>query len=172
MADNIVITAELRDLVSGHLRDITSQVDRLENSLANVGGRGERGGGIMGQVLGANLLTGAISKAGSAVVDFGKETISAYSKQETYEARLTTLLGDRKNAMLAIDNLREDAAKSPFGVESLVQGNAMLIGAGASAKEARKSINDLANAIAATGGGDDELSRMAVNLNLIQKANC
>lgn len=117
MPENIVITAELKDLVSGHLKDITTQMDRLEGSLANVNktqSAGGSGGGLMGSFLGANLLTGAIQKAGSAVVDFGKESIEAYQRQENYEARLTTLLGSRKAAEADIANLRKDAAKTPF----------------------------------------------------------
>lgn len=171
MPENIVITAELKDLVSGHLKDITTQMDRLEGSLANVNktqSAGGSGGGLMGSFLGANLLTGAIQKAGSAVVDFGKESIEAYQRQENYEARLTTLLGSRKAAEADIANLRKDAAKTPFDLGSLIQGNSMLIGAGESASGARKSIMDLGNAIAATGGGSDELSRMSVNLAQIK----
>lgn len=170
MPENIVITAELKDLVSGHLKDISSQVDRLEGSLSNINRSqsASGGGGLMGSFLGANLLTGAIQKAGSAVVDFGKESIEAYQRQENYEARLTTLLGSRKAAEADIANLRKDAAKTPFDLGSLIQGNAMLIGAGESAGDARKSIMDLGNAIAATGGGSDELSRMSVNLAQIK----
>jgi hypothetical protein len=52
----------------------------------------------MGSIVGANLLTGAIQKSASAIYDFGKASIDAYSRQEGYEARLTTLLGDRKQA--------------------------------------------------------------------------
>ena len=170
MPENIVITAELKDLVSGHLKDISSQVDRLEGSLSNINRSqsASGGGGLMGSFLGANLLTGAIQKAGSAIVDFGKESVEAYQRQENYEARLTTLLGSRKAAELDIMNLRKDAAKTPFDLGSLIQGNAMLIGAGESAGSARKSIMDLGNAIAATGGGSDELSRMSVNLAQIK----
>lgn len=145
MPENIVITAELKDLVSGHLKDISSQVDRLEGSLSNINRSqsASGGGGLMGSFLGANLLTGAIQKAGSAIVDFGKESVEAYQRQENYEARLTTLLGSRKAAELDIMNLRKDAAKTPFDLGSLIQGNAMLIGAGESAGSARKSIMDL-----------------------------
>lgn len=169
MADNIVITAELKDLVSGHLKDITAQVNKLEGSLANVGRSNSSGGsGLMGSVLGANLLTGAITKGISAVKDFAVGSYDAYTKQEMYEARLTTLLHGREEALMALKNITKDAAFTPFDKESLVQGNSMLIGAGESASMARKSIMDLGNAIAATGGGSDELKRMSVNLAQIK----
>lgn len=170
MPENIVITAELKDLVSGHLKDISSQVDRLEGSLSNINRSqsASGGGGLMGSVLGANLLTGAISRGVSAIKDFAVGSYDAYAKQEMYEARLTTLLHGRENALMALKNITKDAALTPFDKESLVQGNSMLIGAGESAQGARKSIMDLGNAIAATGGGSDELKRMSVNLAQIK----
>lgn len=169
MNEQIKITAELKDLVSGHLKEITDQVNRMDSSIKNVGnGSTGSGGGIMGQVLGANLLTSAISKAGSAVVDFAKGSVQSYMQMEGYEARMTTLLHDRQAALMAIKGIVVDAQKTPFDLQSLIQGNSMLIGAGASAREARKATMDLGNAIAATGGGSDELNRMAVNLAQIK----
>jgi tape measure domain-containing protein len=64
--------------------------------------------------------------------------------------------------------IREDAARTPFDVDSLTQANQMLVSAGMSADEARKDVLNLANAIAATGGGSAELSRMAANMQQIQ----
>lgn len=171
MPENIVITAELKDLVSGHLKDITTQMDRLEGSLANVNktqSAGGSGGGLMGSFLGANLLTQGIGMATSAIKDFAASSVSAYMANEMYESRLTTLLHSREQALSALSQITKDAALTPFDKQSLVQGNSMLIGAGESASGARKSIMDLGNAIAATGGGSDELSRMSVNLAQIK----
>lgn len=175
--DKIEITAELKDLISGQFQKINDQVNKLENSLKSVDNVGSRAGGngfwnmdtsIMAGVTAGNLLTNAITGAAGAVVDFGKQTVEEYSKTESYEARLATLLGSRRQALMALNTIKSDAAKTPFDVESLVQGNSLLIGAGANAGEARKSIMDLGNAIAATGGGADELNRMSVNLAQIR----
>ena len=87
---------------------------------------------------------------------------------DSYKARLETMLGSSLAANNVFNQIKEDAAKTPFDVGSLTQANAMLIGAGAGADDARKMVMGLGNAIAATGGGSDELSRMAVNLQQIK----
>lgn len=53
-------------------------------------------------------------------------------------------------------------------VKGLTQANQLLISAGVKADTAREDIIALGNAIAATGGGNEELSRMAVNLQQIK----
>lgn len=175
--DKIEITAELKDLLTGQLKNIQDEAAKLDNTLKNIGNGGGIGGqnagggmqkSMMGSVLGANLLTNGITMAAGAVKQFAVDSVDAYQRTEGYEARLTTLLGSRKAAELDIINLRKDAAKTPFDLGSLIQGNSMLIGAGESAAGARKSILDLGNAIASTGGGSDELSRMSVNLAQIK----
>jgi tape measure domain-containing protein len=173
--DKIEITAELKDLLTGQLKNIQNEAAKLDNTLKNLGDGGAIGGkaantqrSMMGSVLGANLLTQGIGMATGAIKDFAASSVDAYMKNEMYEARLTTLLHGREQALSALSQITKDAALTPFDKQSLVQGNSMLIGAGESASGARKSIMDLGNAIAATGGGSDELSRMSVNLAQIK----
>lgn len=175
--DKIEITAELKDLLTGQLKKIQDEASKLDNTLKNIGNDGAIGGktigggikgSMMGSVLGANLLTQGIGMATSAIKDFAVSSVDAYMKNEMYESRLTTLLHGREQALSALAQITKDASLTPFDKESLVQGNSMLIGAGESASDARKAIMDLGNAIAATGGGSDELSRMSVNLAQIK----
>lgn len=175
--DKIEITAELKDLLTGQLKNIQNEASKLDNTLKNLGDGGtiggKSGGGGMqksmtSSILGANLMTQGIMMATGAIKDFATSSVDAYMKNEMYEARLTTLLHSRESALSALSQITKDASKTPFDKESLVQGNSMLIGAGESASKARKSIMDLGNAIAATGGGSDELSRMSVNLAQIK----
>ena len=56
----------------------------------------------------------------------------------------------------------------PFGTSELIDANRQLITTGESAEASRKAINNLAQAVAATGGGNAELSRMAANLAQIK----
>ncbi len=67
-----------------------------------------------------------------------------------------------------IEQVKKDAASTPFEVASLVKGNQLLISAGLSAEQARDDILALGNAISATGGGEEELSRMVINLQQIK----
>ena len=73
-----------------------------------------------------------------------------------------------KNLKLQLKKIKEDAAKTPFDVAGLTQANQLLISTGLSADDSRETILALGNAISATGGGNEELSRMAVNLQQIK----
>ena len=100
--------------------------------------------------------------------EIAKAGIEFNAKMEQYETAFTTLLGSAEEAQAVMAQIREDAASTPFDVDSLTQANQMLISAGISADQARGDILILANAIAATGGGSAELSRMAANMQQIQ----
>ncbi len=93
----------------------------------------------------------------------------AYNAQlEQYQTMFTTLTGSAEEADKIITQLQDDASKSPFDTASLIEANQYLISAGVEADEARTMINNLGNAVAATGGGSAELSRMAQNLQQIK----
>lgn len=135
---------------------------------------GRRSGGALEEVMtGAARRIGEAfvnmaAKAGEAIVDIAKAGVEFNSKMEQYKTAFTTLLGNGEEAARVMAQIREDAARTPFDVDSLTQANQMLISAGLSAEQARGDVLNLANAIAATGGGSAELSRMAANLQQIQ----
>lgn len=90
------------------------------------------------------------------------------AQMEKYKTALTTLTGSAKEASKIMEQIKQDAAKTPFDVKGLTEANQLLLSTGLDAGEARETILALGNAIAATGGGDAELSRMAVNLQQIK----
>lgn len=135
---------------------------------------GQKAGGAFEEV-----MVGAARRIGEAFVEMARSGVQAIeniakagiefnAKMEQYETAFTTLLGSEEKAAKVMDQIREDAARTPFDVDSLTQANQMLIAAGISADQARGDVLNLANAIAATGGGSAELSRMASNLQQIQ----
>ena len=87
---------------------------------------------------------------------------------EKYEKALTTLTGSSEEAQKIMQQIQKDAKTTPFDVAGLTQANQLLISTGLDAKESREVILALGNAVSATGGGNDELSRMAVNLQQIK----
>lgn len=107
-------------------------------------------------------------KAVQGVEEIAKAGIEFNAKMEQYKTAFTTLLGSAEEAQAVMAQIRADAASTPFDVDSLTQANQMLISAGISADQAREDILNLANAIAATGGGSAELARMAANMQQIQ----
>jgi tape measure domain-containing protein len=117
-----------------------------------------------------NSLTSKLGglAAGIGVGALAKEMVTTGAQFDSYKARLETMLGSSLAANNAFNQIKEDAAKTPFDVGSLTQANAMLISAGSTADDARSMVMGLGNAIAATGGGSDELNRMAVNLQQIK----
>lgn len=118
--------------------------------------------------IGAQAIMTAATAAGAAVAGLAKVGIEYNAQIEAYTMGLTTLLGSAEEAQKAIENIKQDAARTPFDVASLVQANQLLIGAGVSASDARKTIIALGDAVSATGGGSAELARMAANLQQIK----
>lgn len=117
------------------------------------------------------VMAGIFSKLGSAALSAAEGFISSgieYNAQiESYTVGLTNMLGSAEAAQQAIDQIQQDAARTPFSVEALTQANQLLIGAGENATYAEKTIMALGNAVSATGGSNAELSRMAANLQQI-----
>ena len=149
---NVVYTLSLKDQLTQGLNNADSAAKRLEGTMGSVQG-----------ILGALGVAGGIA----GMVSFAKSMINAGTSVENATTGLTTLLKDSASAAQVISNTMEDATKAPFGFESLLMANKALISAGVSANNARGDVLNLANAIAATGGGDDELQRMVVNLQQI-----
>lgn len=117
------------------------------------------------------VMASVFSKLGSAALSAAEGFISSgieYNAQiESYTVGLTNMLGSAEAAQQAIDQIQQDAARTPFSVEALTQANQLLIGAGENATYAEKTIMALGNAVSATGGSNAELSRMAANLQQI-----
>ncbi len=110
----------------------------------------------------------AAATAGAAVGAVLTTGITYNASMEQKTVALTTALGDEAAALETIAQIQKDAATTPFDVEGLTQANMMLISAGESAGGARDVVLALGDAISATGGGNDELSRMAANLQQVK----
>ena len=110
----------------------------------------------------------AAAAVGGFAVGLAKSGVEYNAQMETYQMAFTTLLGSAKEARAAMAQIKADAASTPFDVAGLTQANQLLVGAGVSAEEARNVIMALGDAVSATGGGNDELSRMAANLQQIK----
>lgn len=123
--------------------------------------------GATGVAIG-NLMADVIRQVAQTISEVGKMGVEYNAQIETYQTALTTLTGSAEKANKIIEQVKKDAAATPFEVASLVKGNQLLISAGLSAEQARDDILALGNAISATGGGEEELSRMVVNLQQIK----
>lgn len=120
-----------------------------------------------GSVAIGNIISGLVTKIASAGKDLIKQGISYNAQIQTYRTGLTNMLGDAEKANTAIENIKQDAARTPFDTASLVKANQYLISAGENAEYSRKTILALGDAVSATGGGSAELERMAQNLQQV-----
>lgn len=120
-----------------------------------------------GSVAIGNIISGLVTKIASAGKDLIKQGISYNAQIQTYRTGLTNMLGDADKANTALENIKQDAARTPFDTASLVKANQYLIGAGENAEYSRKTILALGDAVSATGGTSVELERMAQNLQQV-----
>lgn len=120
-----------------------------------------------GSVAIGNIISGLVTKIASAGKDLIKQGISYNAQIQTYRTGLTNMLGDAEKANTALENIKQDAARTPFDTASLVSANQYLISAGENAEYSRKTILALGDAVSATGGGSAELERMAQNLQQV-----
>lgn len=156
------------------IADTEQKLESLEGEYVNFGS-------VAGQVLQA--VGGKMKEFGEKVTDMGQEMsmkvtaplvalggigISYNAQVEQARTMFTTLTGSAEEADRIISQLQADAQKSPFDSSSLIKANQYLISAGVNADDARTMINNLGEAVAATGGGSSELERMAQNLQQIQ----
>ncbi|NDC41143.1 MAG: hypothetical protein EBZ77_06265, partial [Chitinophagia bacterium] len=162
--------AQAQALTSNSARTARSSMRDLADSLDNVRRHAEGthsalktindnlpGNGVLGGVLAGGLALGA------------QQILQATAKAQQDIIGLTTFVGDY-NARQIYSQLQKDAAATPFDTKSLLMVDRALISAGVDAKDARLDMLALANAISATGGGNDELARMATNLQQIKTA--
>lgn len=129
------------------------------------------GKSLAGAIAQGTVMAGIFSKLGSAALSAAEGFISSgieYNAQiEKYTTGFTNMLGSAEAAQQVMSQIQEDAAKTPFDVESLTKANQYLISAGENASYARSTIMALGDAVSATGGGNDELNRMSQNLQQI-----
>lgn len=126
---------------------------------------------LAGAIAQGTIMAGVFSKLCAAALSAAEGFISSgieYNAQiEKYTTGFTNMLGSAEAAQQVMSQIQEDAAKTPFDVESLTKANQYLISAGENAGYARSTIMALGDAVSATGGGNDELNRMSQNLQQI-----
>lgn len=110
-------------------------------------------------------LTAAVDAFTASILKGG---IAYNAQMQTFNTRLTTLTGTAEGADKVLSQIKKDALATPFDVASLTQAESLLLSTGISAEDARSDILSLGDAISASGGGNAELQRMAVNLQQIK----
>lgn len=113
---------------------------------------------------------------GKKVVDIGKGAVEYNAQMESYSKTIEAFFKTSgqtaeeaaKNTAELIKNQKELSVQTGIGSDKLIDANKMLVAAGINGEKSQKAISALAKAVVATGGGNEELSRMASNLQQIQ----
>ena len=170
------LKSRLRDAENG-LGEFASKADNAKGSLDGLTNTDAGSGmfdGLQSAVTKGSIAANLFSKVSSTIIAAGKQVVSTgvqYNAQlEQYQTALTNMLGSEAQAIALLDEIKQDAAKTPFDTAGLVKANELLISTGIDAESSRRTILALGDAVSATGGGNDELSRMAQNLQQIQNA--
>lgn len=169
-------TKNLKTMLSqaeAQLRATTTALKAANNGMDGFASSTDKASGksLAGAIAQGTVMAGVFSKLGSAALSAAEGSISSgieYNAQiEKYTTGFTNMLGSAEAAQQVMSQIQEDAAKTPFDVESLTKANQYLISAGENASYARSTVMALGDAVSATGGGNDELNRMSQNLQQI-----
>lgn len=160
---------------SAELATLKSRLSDAENGLGEFSDQTRTSGDdLTASVTAGTLAAKAYAAIGSTLLSAGKKVVEAgvsYNAQlEQYQTALTNMLGSASAAENALEQIKQDAARTPFDTAGLVKANELLISTGVDADSSRKVILALGDAVSATGGGNEELSRMAQNLQQIKNA--
>jgi len=104
----------------------------------------------------ATAASAAIGAALGAAAAYG---VSVAASMETTQIAFETLLGSAEAAGSYVEQLRDDAAATPFEFAGLSASAQRLVGMGLNAEQARLTTLALGDAVAAVGGGTPELQR-------------
>lgn len=175
-AELLNLKSRLHDAENG-LGEFASKADDAKGSLEGLASADTGSGmfdGLQSAVTKGSIAANLFSTVSGKIIEAGKQVVSTgvqYNAQlEQYQTALTNMLGSEAEAVALLDEIKQDAAKTPFDTAGLVKANELLISTGIDAESSRRTILALGDAVSATGGGNEELSRMAQNLQQIQNA--
>lgn len=160
---------------NAELQTLKSRLSEAESGLESFSDKAsDSGDSLQGSITAGMLAAKAYETVGKTLLDAGKQVVQvgiSYNAQlEQYQTALTNMLGSSEEAQSILEEIKQDAARTPFDTAGLVKANELLISTGVDAESSRKTILALGDAVSATGGGNDELSRMAQNLQQIKNA--
>ena len=123
----------------------------------------------------ASKALDVIFQIGKKVFEIGKDAVQYNAQMESYsrtiEAFFTTSGQSAEeaaaNTAQLIQNQKDLSLQIGIGTDKLIDANKMLIASGVNGDKSQQAVSALAKAIVATGGGNEELSRMAQNLQQI-----
>jgi tape measure domain-containing protein len=116
----------------------------------------------------------ALVAVGTGVAAVGAAAAKAgidYNRlQQRSRAALTTLLGDAKAANAQMDKLDEFAKTSPFSKQTFISAQQQMLAFGIEAQKVIPYLDAIQNAVAASGGSNDDISGIVATLSKVQSS--
>ena len=107
-----------------------------------------------------SVITNGMKKAMQASVDTAKALDSA-------KVSLDNLVGSTEDVDALLKDIQKNAITTPFDIEGLAKGTQQLAMVTKNGAQAERTILNLGKAVAAGGGGTEQLNRLAANLQEI-----
>lgn len=149
--------------------DLAKGVKAVGDALDDSGKKSSTFGDMLKANLSSEMIMGAIKSVASGIKNIFESGIQYNAQMESFSAGITAMLdGDAEAADRLLTNMKEIASASSFDTSSFVEASQALLSAGVSAEQTEATIKALGDAVAYTGGGNAELTRMAQNLQQIQ----
>ena len=157
--------------------DFKRQVASAGSSLEDLAKKGDKTGQVSQTFMGrmvqsAQLQREAWTTAGTALTGFGAAVtgigvaalstgISYNQLQQTSRAALTTLTGSAEEANAQMDRLDEFASTSPFAKDVFIRAQQQMLGFGIEAGKVIPYLDAIQNAVAATGGSNQDIAELS-----------
>lgn len=174
MNDNTIeIYLKLRDEATKQLQAFSKQMQGFSNSMqgafSKIASFSQSAlnvvkSGLQQTAEFANRVNVGLLALGTAFAGAGAMGINMAGDLQMIQGGLATLLKSEKEAVRALDLIKKDAARTPFDLREVARANQMLISTGLGIDESRKAVLALGNAVVATGGSNEQFSRMISNL--------
>lgn len=177
--------------IQSEIQDTVNELDKLENGadeagneVDDLGSKAKSAGNQIGDSFAQDIakatvfmtkLVDVAIEVAKAVWNVGKGAVQYNAQMGSYSRTIEAFFKTSgqgaeeasKNTADLIANQKELSAQIGIGADKLIDANKMLIASGVNGDRSQKAISSLAKAIVATGGGNEELSRMAQNLQQI-----
>lgn len=132
---------------TGHLENT---VDELGSQMDGTSSKTRIFGDVLKASLAAEAVVGGVKAIGHAISSIGRGMVGALkdgldynARMEQYTTSFTTMLGDQAKAQKLVNNLKLEAARTPFGMEDLAKATQTLMGFGMSAEESQVRLKQL-----------------------------
>lgn len=132
---------------TGHLE---GAVDELGSQMDNTSSKTRIFGDALKANLAAEAIIGGVKAIGHAITGIAKgfagamrDGVEYNARMEQYTTSFTTMLGDQAKAQKLVNDLKVEAARTPFGMEDLAKATQTLMGFGMSAEESQVRLKQL-----------------------------